>query len=36
MNYPLLPVDAAASAWQMACCIVTVLVALLSWLIGPR
>lgn len=36
MNYPLLPADAAAFAWQLACCGVTLLFAMFSWMIGPR
>ena len=36
MNYPLLPADAAAYAWQLACCVVTLLFAMFSWMIGPR
>lgn len=36
MNYPLLPADAAAYAWQIACCAVTLLFAMFSWMIGPR
>ncbi|EGF27322.1 hypothetical protein RBSH_04159 [Rhodopirellula baltica SH28] len=36
MNYPLIPADAAAHVWQLACCGVTLLFAMLSWMIGPR
>ncbi|MAI34501.1 MAG: hypothetical protein CMM07_22900 [Rhodopirellula sp.] len=36
MNYPLLPADAAAYAWQLSCCLVTLLFAMFSWLVGPR
>lgn len=36
MNYPLLPADAAAYAWQLSCCLVTLLFAMFSWMIGPR
>lgn len=36
MNYPLIPADAAASLWQLACCILTLLFAMFSWLLGPR
>jgi hypothetical protein len=36
MNYPLLPVDAAAYAWQVSCCFATLLFAMFSWMIGPR
>jgi hypothetical protein len=36
MNYPLLPVDAAAYAWQVSCCLATLLFAMFSWMIGPR
>ncbi len=36
MNYPLLPADAAAYAWQLSCCLVTLLFALFSWMVGPR
>ena len=36
MNYPLLPADAAAYAWQLSCCVVTLLFAMLSWMFGPR
>jgi hypothetical protein len=36
MNYPLLPVDAAAYAWQVSCCIATLIFAMFSWMIGPR
>lgn len=36
MNYPLIPADAAAHVWQLACFGVTLLFAMLSWLIGPR
>jgi len=36
MNYPLLPNDAAAMAWQLSCCVVTLVFALISWMIGPR
>jgi len=36
MNYPLLPVDAAAYAWQVSCCLATLLLAMFSWMIGPR
>ncbi|TWT54128.1 hypothetical protein Pla22_17630 [Rubripirellula amarantea] len=36
MNYPLLPVDAAAYAWQLSCCVVTLVFAILNWMIGPR
>ena len=36
MNYPLLPADAAAYAWQLSCCFVTLLFAMFSWMIGPR
>ena len=28
--------DAAAYAWQLSCCLVTLLFAMFSWLIGPR
>jgi hypothetical protein len=36
MNYPLLPADAAAYAWQLSCCLVTLVFAMFSWMIGPR
>jgi len=36
MNYPILPADAAADAWQLACCAVTLLFAMFSWVIVPR
>ena len=36
MNYPLLPADAAAYAWQLSCCLVTLLFAMFSWMVGPR
>lgn len=36
MNYPLLPIDAAEYAWQLSCCVVTLLFAVFSWMIGPR
>ena len=36
MNYPIFPADAAAYAWQLSCCLVTLLFAMFSWLLGPR
>ena len=36
MNYPLIPADAAQNAWQIACCAVTLVVAMLSWVVCPR
>ena len=33
MNYPLLPADAAAYAWQLSCCLVTLLFAMFVMLI---
>lgn len=36
MNYPLLPADSAAYAWQLACCGFTLFFALISFVIGPR
>ncbi len=36
MNYPLIPADAAAYAWQISCCVVTLFFAMFSWMIGPR
>lgn len=36
MNYPLLPADSVAEAWQLICCLVTLLFAMFSWMIGPR
>jgi len=31
MNYPLLPVDAAQHAWQIACYVITIVMAMFSW-----
>jgi hypothetical protein len=36
MNYPLLPADTVASAWQLACCGFTLIFAMMSFVIGPR
>jgi hypothetical protein len=31
MDYPLLPAEAAAQAWQIVCCVTTLIVAMFSW-----
>ena len=36
MNYPILPADSVAEAWQLICCCVTVLMAMLSFMLAPR
>lgn len=36
MNCPFPPTEASAYAWQMACCAVTLLFSLLSWIAGSR
>jgi hypothetical protein len=36
MNGPFPPTEASAYAWQMACCAVTLLFSLVSWIAGSR
>ena len=36
MNLNFLPTDATAYTWQLACCVITLLFAMFSWLAGPR
>ncbi len=36
MDYPLLPTEAATQAWQLICCVVTLIVAMFTWLMNLR
>jgi len=36
MHPPLLPTEAAEQLWQLACVFSTMIVAMISWFLGPR
>jgi hypothetical protein len=36
MNYPYLPAEVASQSWQLACYVVTLVMALISWMAMGR